>query len=109
MPEKIVHTTEEKVKAAAASCPDAKRVLKTLFPDVFSEDDQRFDGEGRLRFNHPTINGFIAIPIIGSIIEPRENGNLAKVSLYLNSTFTWSIVKDNHGKDCLVAHKKDYS
>ena len=32
---KIVQTTDDKVKQTAASCPDAKRVLSTLFPDVF--------------------------------------------------------------------------
>lgn len=35
MSEKIVNTTDEKVRKAAESCPDAKRVLKELFPEVF--------------------------------------------------------------------------
>jgi len=34
---KVVTTTEERVKAAAEKCGDAKAVLKELFPDVFKE------------------------------------------------------------------------
>jgi hypothetical protein len=34
---KELKVTDEKVKEAAASCPDARRVLQKLFPEVFVE------------------------------------------------------------------------
>ena len=35
---KIVNTTDEAVRMAAAGCPDVKAALKTLFPDVFKSE-----------------------------------------------------------------------
>lgn len=57
MADKIVTTTEEKVREAAEACTDARTVLKLLFPDVFKS-----------KFNHnPTLNYLVRYKKDGSI------------------------------------------
>ena len=107
---KIVQTTDDKVKQTAASCPDAKRVLSTLFPNVFV--DPIYDDQGRVKFTDDS--GKIGLPN-GHYIESRRSGgsgylstkpNLSGVSLYLHNQFDWAIEIDAAGEHCLVTHRK---
>ena len=46
---KELKITEDKVLRASETCPDAKQVLKELFPEVFEEDENRRIDPAKLR------------------------------------------------------------
>src|SRR3990167_9250151 len=56
--------TAEQVKAAAAQCPDAKRVLETLFPKVFSPSSVTVD------------NGVIRDSCTGTVVAEKRSSGL---------------------------------
>lgn len=87
--------TDDKVREAAASCPDAKKVLKKLFPEVFSEVNTK-------TFSITSIKPGFKWAVVDEhdiiIICPRDdgrniwiNGNYYKFSLV--DQFTLSIQK----------------
>lgn len=95
--------TDDKVRAAAESCPDAKRVLEKLFPEVFVVDNiyriaKPGIGELANRFGPLTL-GSRSISL-----KRRANGNL-EGTIYLQAGINWSIEKDADGTSCLVARK----
>jgi len=85
--------TPDKVLSAAKKCPQAKEVLKEMFPEVF-EEDKYFD----------LSNTTIYSPQVGIAI--RCSGEYAKKSFWLNDSWNWIIVKDSEDKLCLIPTKK---
>ena len=77
--------TQERVKAAAAKCGDAKRVLQELFPEVF-EDDQRV----WIGLN----SGVIEDVDLVRLIERRAAGEYQNRALWLTPTHNWELRKD---------------
>lgn len=102
--------TDDKVRAAAAQCPDAKRILTTLFPTVFV--DPTFDDAGRVRMpasvyaSGGIYSNKILHPVLGTIVERRDGGNLSGVGLFLSNQVDWAIEHDSTGWSVLVAYKK---
>ena len=87
-----ITTTDEAVWKAAASCPDAKRVLEVLFPDVFSPE---FKAPAMGASSSFFMNG-------GQAIAVRNCGSLKDQGWYLASvpSYVWEIVRDS--EDILV-------
>jgi hypothetical protein len=87
--------TAERVKEAAASCQDADRVLRKLFPEAFAPEPvlvvTRSDG---------------ALRVDGELLMARNSGNFAGRAIYLDGSHRWDIVKDNQGATCLVAYRQ---
>lgn len=105
--ERVVNTTDAKVKQAAASCPDAQRVLKQLFPDVFV--NPTYDDLGRV--NVPTLQDQKGViygqgDLVRPIIDVRRAGSHANKAVYLDQGLDWAIERDNSGYAVLVAYRK---
>jgi hypothetical protein len=94
--EPIVNTTAAKVKKAAETCPDAKRVLKELFPDVFKHDGYE-DFAGCPPMYKPDGT---------ALLERRGSGDWGGRGLFLNTRYQWDIVRDNEGYQTLTARRK---
>ena len=90
--------TSEKVLEAAETCPDAGRVLRTLFPAAFKPKDDR------VVFPFGTAPGSILMPNL-TRVERRGGGSLDG-SIYLPMCYRWSIETDNEGAHCLVARPR---
>jgi hypothetical protein len=90
----------DRVKKAAAECPDAARVLKTLFPDVFVVDD------GIVEPLVPSL--MIDYKNQSSAIQVRNSTNKKyhNRTLYLTKNLNWKIEDDADGY-VLVARKKE--
>lgn len=87
--------TKDKVLAAASKCSAAKETLKTLFPEVFKPEPlnvSKFRGEIGNDYEN--------------IIEKRNGGDLKNLGFYLNSKYTWKIVKEIDGIQVLQMYKK---
>lgn len=82
--------TADAVKRAAARCPDAKRILAELFPQVFDD---------LVRFNGQQLH---SVPYIAT----RAVGKYAGQGLYLDSNYCWEVVKDDVGYSVLIARHK---
>lgn len=100
----------EKVRKAAASCPTASDVLKTLFPDAFKEKDNGIDlmkltgGPhllGGTKWLEAGFDGRGHGPI-----QVRIGGELAGKSFFLSSYLNWEIKKDTCGLSCLIPTRK---
>lgn len=96
--------TDDRVREAAKGCPDAERVLKTLFPSVFEDQDV-------LKTNglNPTAKqihffGPHESPIV---IQNRTSGNFINRGFYLSTIhgYKWRIVIDNADQQVLVLAK----
>lgn len=111
---KTLTITDERVKEAAAHCPDAKRVLEKLFPDTFVPQDEYMLVPNELgNTKDPCSFSVDGQPLsMVSVMARRCSGNFVGKGVYLAcSTSTnkaylkleWSIVKDNEGMSVLVA------
>lgn len=90
--------TPEAVREAAKTCPDAEKVLKTLFPKAFEPPPIKLIWADRrlMMANYPY-----------TLAEIRTGGNLAGKALWLNiASFHFDIVKDNMGVTVLLPTKK---
>jgi hypothetical protein len=91
---------KDKVLEAAKQCPDAKKVLETLFPDVFSPLKEKFKkiskGDGH----------FESRDLPRGLIRIRTGSNLAYQGFWLCDKFVWTIKQDDHGSDVLVPTPK---
>ena len=83
--------TSEKVLSAANKCPQAKEVLKEMFPEVFEENKS-------ITVNDSTIKQHFCV---------RNYGEFAYKSYYLSSSFNWEVKKDMEGLLCLIPTEKD--
>lgn len=89
---KEVKTTDDKVREAAAACPDARVVLEKLFPDAFT----------RVKIG----DGIVKVVIDGVAYSAsvRGAGNFAGRGIFLPSgtnvvkqAICWSVVTDSEG------------
>lgn len=86
--------TTQRVLDAAKQCPDAERVLKTLFPEVFKKD-LRVDCS-RLSLTGPPdgiqslrlSTGWLLLETLGSAAPSRD---LSGHGLFLSSAFNWTL------------------
>lgn len=95
-------TTKEKVLEAAKNCPQAKDILKTLFPEAFEEPANSFmniaDWIEKIVYSAtcPTI-----------LLDIRGGyGELYNKSFWLSPCFHWEIKKDGEGQLCLIPTTK---
>lgn len=93
---KTLTVTDEAVKNAAAQCPDARRVLQTMFPEVFANPPIAWPFKELLS----SADGESAY------IETRALGNYSGCGLYLSHNARWEIVKDDEGIQVLIARRK---
>jgi hypothetical protein len=91
--------TKDRVIEAANECPDATKVLKTLFPEAFSKKLQVGYYKQSSDLHALTIDNQIAIQL-------RTIGRLADKSLFLSNLFTWRLEQDEFGITCLIPTKK---
>lgn len=91
----MTQPTEQQIKAAAEKCPEAKVVLKELYPDVFKEG---------IKITENDLGFFINKQPIAIMV--RSNGKFEDKSLYLDSRFNWFVEKDDEGVQCLIPTRK---
>lgn len=85
--------TKDRVLEAAEKCSDAKRILKTLFPEVFVEDSSMKAG----RFHGLAIFGSCLASDNKAMIEIRGTGEHVNKAYWLNSGFDWRIEQQGGG------------
>lgn len=94
---KEVKTTDDKVREAAAACPDARVVLEKLFPDVFT----------RVKI----YTGIVTILLDGTSLgaSMRGSGNFTQRGIFLPTRIShekrwinWIIVTDDAGEQVAV-------
>lgn len=98
--------TKERVLEAASKCEDARRTLKTLFPEVF-ENDKYFD------LSKLSMDGQFLAPQsedeatkLGIVLEIRNCGNLANKAFFLGDYgINWQLVRDDDDCLCLLPIK----
>jgi hypothetical protein len=99
--------TKEKVLAAANTCTEAEKVLKTLFPEAFKDEIDLtrllechsyslFNCEGAIKA------GFRD----NSFMEIRSSGQYAKKAFFLSKSYNWELKEDNNHYLCLIPTKK---
>lgn len=91
---KELKVTIEKVREAAKSCPDASRVLKTLFPEAFI-----------VKANHlPNINHMWKVDSKTGLrmMAQRASGPYTG-HFYLDNGFSWEIKEEPYGTKTLVS------
>ena len=89
---KTLTITDERVKQAAAECSTAARTLKTLFPEVFEEDN--------------TVMIISNKDITDKLLCTRYSGNLAFKSIWLDPQYEWKFVMDDMYTRVLQPFKK---
>ena len=101
--------TKEKVLKAAKECPDAKKVLKGMFPEAF-EDEKYFD---LLKLNKGDYTLFESKESRDAgfndylFFQIRGAGIFGGKSFYLNKSYNWDIITDNEGEKVLLPTRKD--
>lgn len=100
----------ERVKAAAKGCPDVKRALEVLFPEVFAEDASPYvtmeiEGKPTATSLH---DGRLLVGGRALAIQIRSGSDKAvnQHGLYLSDSFRWEIVMDKTGQTVLVAQRR---
>jgi hypothetical protein len=110
---KTVTTTDELVMKAAATCPDAKRVLKELFPEVFrpvplkvarsTKADNRGEHEQLATVELPDGDK--------ATLAVRGYGKYANAGLYVQrriaETCDVKLERDEHGEYAIVFTPKE--
>ena len=96
--------SKERVLEAASKCSTAKETLKTLFPEVFEEEDKYFDfSDVRARF----LEGLrLPAGFDDDCIEIRVGGEYRRKGFYLAGHLNWEIKEDRHGQLVLIPTKK---
>ena len=96
--------SKERVLEAASKCSAAKETLKTLFPEVFEEEDKYFDFS-----DVPTtfLRG-LKLPegFDDDCIQIRSSGEYERRGFYLADYLNWEIKEDRHGQLVLIPTKK---
>lgn len=110
-PVKTLSVTDDRVKKAAESCLDAKRVLTELFPEVFAPQVQYVVPEAKTNTNIPlTLDG----KRIVHSIQLRSGGEYLGKGFFLPktmgiapyNTIEWSVRKDLLGEFVLIGEVK---
>lgn len=95
--------TKERVLEAADKCGDAKRILKTLFPEAFVTDGIMRNG----RFHGFAIFGSSTSSDNKAVIEIRGTGDHTNKAFWLNSAFDWKIENQGGGITLIPTKKED--
>ena len=93
-----LEVTSEKVLEAAKQCPDAAKVLETLFPSAFPTNIvPPMDGANGIKVRYQ-------LPYHVAEIQLRLGGEYKKQGLYLQNVvgYAWEIVKDNEAHTVLL-------
>lgn len=117
--------TKEKVLAGAEKCPQAKQVLKEMFPEVF-KDDKYLDLSKLVlatnKWSKDNCNRLFTMDSVRKVLEDtncfafchtliaisnEEDGKMQNNSFWLNSGLDWQI-KENDYNLYLVPRKKKY-
>jgi len=98
--DKTLTVTESRVQEAARSCPDARVILQTLFPESFKPKNDRVEFVADDRFIR-SVDGTIMAQI-----RPCGNELYYHRSIWLSSSYNWSFEIDNTGARVLVARPK---
>lgn len=97
--------SKERVLEAASKCSTAKETLKTLFPEVFEEEDKYFDfSDTPALVLDPSINfptGFSNASIL-----IRKDGEYEDKGFFLNPYLRWEIKKDSENALVLIPTRK---
>lgn len=105
---KTLSVTDDRVRKAAESCPDAKRVLMELFPDVFVPKGSQYVVPATGTATQ------IVLSLDGKqtpyAIQQRAGGNYNAKGFFLPKTtgiapypkIQWKIVTDNQGEFVLL-------
>lgn len=94
-----------KVKAAAATSPEARRALEVLCPEAFVPQRVPLQMEARGEKAAELERLFRNAGWGDTTI--RRVGNLAGQGLWLHDAFTWAIEQDDKGESVLVAYWKE--
>jgi hypothetical protein len=104
MPESELKVTPEKVREAAAECPDARRTLKILFPDAFNKVNGPIVlGEGTIPLN---LNGRSVLGVWCKDIARRGTDHSALYLPPIQGTH-WELQPDRHSKEIVVLRLVD--
>lgn len=87
----------DKVKAAAATSPEAKKALQVLCPEAFELPYVTFEG----------FKPFLCDNGREGAMNVRQYGSLAGRGLFLSSLYVWEIVVDDMGESVLTARRKE--
>lgn len=95
--------TKERILEAASKCPQAKETLKTLFPEVFSQDVSLtpLPGGSGTDFNSRDVAGKDT-----SIIQVRVGGDYDRRAFWLNTKYKWQLVNEADDYYVLIPTKK---
>lgn len=85
--------TSEKVREAAQQCPNADKVLRTLFPAAFGPKLKHENGVYLLVDEKGEVR---------PIFEIRNSGEFAHKALYLFNSYDWGMRRDCEGLLCLI-------
>lgn len=97
---KELKVTDEAVRKAADQCPDAERVLKTLFPDVFEVDRSVLLTRSSAGIIRDTISG-------ESVADVRSAFEYKDKAIFLNKNyFNYEMKEDSNGTLCLIPTRK---
>lgn len=100
---------KSKVLEAAKDCPEAKKVLQTLFPEVFEED--KYFNLYHLIGRYSLVFSYTQAVAAGfrnnSFFQLRDAGEFRNKAFYLDDiNYNWELKKDSYGKLVLIPTKK---
>lgn len=95
--------TKERILEAASKCSQAKETLKTLFPEVFSQDVflTPLPGGSGTDFNSRDVAGKDT-----NIIQVRVGGDYDRRAFWLNTNYKWQLVNEAADYYVLIPTKK---
>lgn len=103
---KTLQVTDEKVRAAADSCPTAATVLKTMFPEAFESRDGKYFQINKLEVEQDSADLFTRAKALAAgfdssrFIQVRAGGRYMNKGFLLSSDYHWQIETDEY--DCMV-------
>lgn len=101
--------SKERVLKAANECITARGALKTLFPEVFEEEDKYFDLSD-LSTNDNKVFNYMRSKSAGfdnnEFMQVRFSGKYRGKAFYLQGAYKWELVYDEFGCLCLLPTKR---
>lgn len=86
-----------KVREAASQCPDAARILKTLFPQAFDPEPMKVGGAGP---------SYALLHNGQQLMQVRVVGTFTRKAVYLSDHADWRLIRESNGDLILVAYEK---
>ncbi len=95
---------EEHVLAAMRDCPEAKKVLEKLFPEV-KKEGKEFDFS---KLPHTILGDRLPLPsgFRNTSIQIRASGSYRNRAFWLDDSLNWNIVRDSEGQEVLIPTRK---